>query len=398
MVIKVGDNMGLFSKRNTVPTVVKYKLITESGNGFYSYNGNLYQSDVVRACIRPFAQTLGKLTPKHIRNGVPVDEPYMRMLLAEPNPLMTGQMMIEKLGTILCLNHNSFAFIGRDENDYATSIYPISAFAVEAIFQNGRLYLKFDLVNGKTLTASYDDIIHLRLDYCGNDVFGENSAKVLTPLMEIVTTMDQGVVKAIKNSAVIRWILKFKQQLRPEDIKKQQKEFVESYMAVDSENAIGAAAIDTRADIEQVEPKDFVPNALQTDRIMERIYNYFHTNKKIIQACYTEDEWNAYYELVIEPIALQLSNEFTRKLFTRRERGFGNKIVFDAALLQYASMQTKLGLVAMVDRGALLPNEWRQVFNLGPVEGGDKPLRRLDTTTVNETNDTKEETDDGEED
>ena len=35
-----------------------------------------------------------------------------------------------------------------------------------------------------------------------------------------------------------------------------------------------------------------------------------------------------YYESEIEPIAMQLSSEFTRKLFTRKQRGFGNKIIF----------------------------------------------------------------------
>src|SRR5690606_1925229 len=106
------------------------------------------------------------------------------------------------------------------------------------------------------------------------------------------------------------------------------------------------------------------------------------TNDKIVQSKYNEDEWNAYYESVIEPVAMQLSGEFTRKLFSRTERGHGNKIVFESSSLQYASMQTKLGLVSMVDRGALLPNEWRKIMNLQPIEGGDKPIRRLDTAEV----------------
>ena len=38
----------------------------------------------------------------------------------------------------------------------------------------------------------------------------------------------------------------------------------------------------------------------------------------------------------------------------------------------------------MVDRGALTPNEWRETLNLSPVPDGDKPLRRLDTQTVNQ--------------
>lgn len=38
------------------------------------------------------------------------------------------------------------------------------------------------------------------------------------------------------------------------------------------------------------------------------------------------------------------------------------------------SMENKLKLVQMVDRRSLLPNEWRQVMNLAPLEGGDEPL------------------------
>ena len=101
---------------------------------------------------------------------------------------------------------------------------------------------------------------------------------------------------------------------------------------------------------------------------------------------YTEDEWNAFYESTIEPIALQLSLEFTTKLFSDREIGHGNEIVFEANRLQYASVSTKLALVSLVDRGAMTPNEWREVFNLAPIEGGDVPIRRLDTRPTNEIN------------
>lgn len=80
-----------------------------------------------------------------------------------------------------------------------------------------------------------------------------------------------------------------------------------------------------------------------------------------------------------------MSYEFTRKLFNRKERSFGNKIIFEASNLQYASMQTKLSLVQMVDRGAMTPNEWRQILNMGPIEGGDVPIRRLDTATISLT-------------
>ena len=114
----------------------------------------------------------------------------------------------------------------------------------------------------------------------------------------------------------------------------------------------------------------------------QRIYDYFGTNDDIVQSKFNEDKWNAYFEAKIEPFARKLSEEMSRKIFSRRERGFGNRIVAEANSLQYASMSTKLNLLQMVDRGALTPNEWREVLNLGAIEGGDKAVRRLDTALV----------------
>ena len=373
---------------NRSPTIVRMELVRERGNGFYSWNGDLYKSDIIRSCIRPFYRSIGKLAAKQVRNNGKElkisPDIYIKILLEEPNPYMTGQMLQEKLAVQFALNNNAFAFINRDDNGYAMEIYPLPAVAVEAIYDaQYMLYLRFTFLNGKTVTFPYEDIIHLRQDFNNNDIFGESNIDALMGLMEIVNTTDQGIVKAIKNSAVIKWLLKFKQALRPEDIKAQTAAFVSSYLNVDSESAVGAAGVDTKADVEQVKPMDYVPNAVQNEKTIQRIYNYFNTNEKIIQSKFNEDEWNAYFEAVIEPVSMQLSNEFTRKIFSRRERGFGNRIIFESNALEYASMQTKLNLLQMVDRGALTPNEWRLIMNMSPIEGGDEAIRRLDTALAN---------------
>ena len=260
-------------------------------------------------------------------------------------------------------------------------LYPIIANSMDALYdKEGYLYIRFYMRNGKMVTYPYEDIIHIRKDFNENDIFGDSPTKALTSLMEIVNTTDQGIVKAVKNGGIIRWLLKFNQTLRPEDMEEQTKKFTNTFLNI--ENSGGAAATDAKFDAKQVEPKDYVPNATQTEKTVQRIYSFFNTNEKIVQSKYTEDEWISYFEAEIEPLAMQLSNEFTRKLFTRRERGFGNKIVFEASNLQYASISTKLNLVQMVDRGALTPNEWREALNLHPIEGGDEPIRRLDTAVV----------------
>lgn len=378
--------MGMLNKFfNKNPSLTRYEMIIDKGNGFYTWNGNLYQSDIVRSCIRPKAKAIGKLVPKHIRNsteGFSINpEPYIRFLLEDPNPYMSGQVLFEKITTQLELNNNAFIYIHRDENGYPMELYPIIANSMDALYdKEGYLYIRFYMRNGKMVTYPYEDIIHIRKDFNENDIFGDSPTKALTSLMEIVNTTDQGIVKAVKNGGIIRWLLKFNQTLRPEDMEEQTKKFTNTFLNI--ENSGGAAATDAKFDAKQVEPKDYVPNATQTEKTVQRIYSFFNTNEKIVQSKYTEDEWISYFEAEIEPLAMQLSNEFTRKLFTRRERGFGNKIVFEASNLQYASISTKLNLVQMVDRGALTPNEWREALNLHPIEGGDEPIRRLDTAVV----------------
>lgn len=373
-------------KSRRVSTV---QMVQERGNGFYAYNGKMYQSDIVRACIRPKIKAIGKLTAKHIRETVTAKgsklavnpEPYIRFLLEEPNPYMTGQMLQEKLAAQLVLNNNAFAVILRDENGMPSAIFPVAAMQADAVYSaTGTLYIRFYMQNGKVFTFPYDDIIHLRGDFYENDIFGDPVAPVLTPLMEIVSTTDQGIIKAIRNSAVIRWLLKFTRSMRPEDIQEQTKEFAESFLNVS--NGTGVAATDAKAEARQIEPKDYVPNAAQMDKTTQRVYALFNTNQHIVTSNATEEEQNAYFDAEIEPVLKQMSGEWTRKLFSRKERSFGNRIVFEASAWDFASTTTKLNLLQMVDRGALTPNEWRRAFNLAPVEGGDKPIRRLDTQPV----------------
>ena len=202
------------------------QLMQETGTRYMAWHGGLYDADVVRACIRPKAKAVGKLVAKHIRETVDADgnrsiavnpAPGIRRLLEEPNPYMTGQVMQEKLATQLCLNNNAFALIVRDDMGLPTAIYPILPQTAEALYSaDGTLVLRMQLPNSKIFTFAYSDIIHLRQDYNEDDIFGTPIGGVLAPLLDVVTTTDQGIVSAIKNSSVVRWLLKFTNPLRSE--------------------------------------------------------------------------------------------------------------------------------------------------------------------------------------
>ena len=74
----------IFKKENVSKTE-SFKMITEKGNGFYSFEGRVYRSDIIRACIRPKVKAVGKLLAKHIKSSsseIKVNEvPYIRFLL-----------------------------------------------------------------------------------------------------------------------------------------------------------------------------------------------------------------------------------------------------------------------------------------------------------------------------
>ena len=197
--------MGFFQRLRAAvarsPTSTQVKMVTEAGNGLYSYDGNLYKSDIVRACIRPKVKAVGKATPRHTRTTTTPDgktttqtnpDAYIRALLDEPNQYMTWQMYAEKMETQLILNNNAFAVIQRDENGYPVALFPLVADSVQALYNKaGELLLQFWLPNGSTWTFAYTDIIHLRNDYNENDVFGTPPGAALRDIMEVIGTTDR---------------------------------------------------------------------------------------------------------------------------------------------------------------------------------------------------------------
>ena len=67
------------------------KMVNTWGEHYYAWNGKLYDSDIVRSCIRPKVKAIGKLAGKHIRPGkdgtITVNpDANIRFLLEEPNP------------------------------------------------------------------------------------------------------------------------------------------------------------------------------------------------------------------------------------------------------------------------------------------------------------------------
>lgn len=354
---------------------------------FSDFGDDPYTSDVVRSAIHVIASNAAKLKPKHIRrldkDVKHVNGNIEKLLSVRPNEFMSAYDFIYKVVTQREQYNNAFVYIKWDLNTgQVAGFYPVDISNIEMVEAQNILFVKFQFPNGQKLTAPYSDFIHLRKFYNRNDMFGESNSKALLPTLDLIHTTDEGISNAVKSSAFLRGLIKFTNaMLKPEDIKKQRDAFVQDYM--DVSNNGGIAALDAKAEYQELKNDPKMVDDKQMTVIEEKVFKYFNVNKNIIMSNYTEDQWNAFYENVIEPIAIQLSLEFSSKLFSDRAQGHGNEIIFEANRLQYASNTTKVSMVRdIMPLGILSKNEAREIFNLSPIEGGDEYIQTLNVVNA----------------
>jgi HK97 family phage portal protein len=379
----VAEKRSLFDRifgRTQAPTAVHSLRMMNQFNPTFTMMNDAYDSDVVRAAVDAIARNAAQLKAKHIRrvNGsvMPTNSNIEYILSVRPNPFMDGYSFMYKVVTQLYLQNNSYIFIDWSDTGQVKGFYPVNASQVEFVEAQGEVFVKFAFLGGQQVTLPYQQIIHLRRFFYKNDLYGENSARALMPTLELIHTTNEGLVNAVKSSASLRGLLKFSAMMRPEDMKKQRDAFVTDYL--DISNNGGVAATDSKAEYVPLTSDPKMIDAKQMEIIEDKVFKYFNVNAAIVKSDYSEQQWNAFYESVIEPIAIQLSLEFTSKVFTEREQGWGNEIIFEANRLQYASNQTKIQIIqTLMDRGMMSINQGLEIFNMPPIEGGDKRLVSL---------------------
>lgn len=163
--------------------------------------------------------------------------------------------------------------------------------------------------------------------------------------------------------------------LKPEDMKKLKDDFVRDYLSLENES--GIAVLDSKAEFTPVDLKPITLDKDQLEYLDNRILKYFGMNENILSSKYSADEWNAFFESVLEPIAIQLEQEFTNKTFSDYAIKNGHRIVFNVDRIRYLSSATKISLIKEVGTlGALTIDEVRKILDLTTL-GGDEGAKRL---------------------
>ena len=367
-------------KDTTAPTTSEQVEIIEGTKAVFTpYKGDFHEDADVLACVDTIARNGAKMHPRHIRNYFSKEENreklenvkdnLYKLLAKQPNEIQNAYKFYYQVITDLELYNNALVYIQRDENLKVTGLYPLEYNEIKLYEFKDELWIKFKFGRSKERFVPYSRCIHLTRFVSKDGIFGGNSQPIIK-VLDIKHVLDEGIVNAIKTTQSIRGILKStKAMLKPEDVKKMRDQFLNDFIDY-HRNKSGIGGLDATTDFTPVKIEPQTATEGQVKMFDEKVLKYFGLNENIIQSKYSEDEWNAFYESVLEPIGLQMSLEFSNKIFTPTEKNFGNEILFESNRLQYASNKTKIELVRYTSN-IMTINEQREVFNLAPIEGGD---------------------------
>lgn len=355
------------------------RLISGYNAIFSTVNKNIVLNDSVAICVDTIARHCAKFEPRHYKlvNGqrTYINGDINYLLSNQPNPIMTTYDFIYRIIAQLYLQNNEFIYIDKDDKGFITGFYPVNYTSAEWLKdKNNNLFIGFWLSNGKYYILPYIDLIHLRRFYNDDDLIGTGNSPLM-PALQNQTTAEEGISNAIKVSNSLRGVLKFTQNLKKEDIEKNKKEFVKTF--INSESNDGIAAIDNKTEFNELNLKPITLDKDQLEHVDQRVLNYFNLNKSIISGDFSPQQWNAFYETVLEPLAIYLEQSFKVKIFSRAAIKDGNSISFSVNRVQYASLDDKIKLVKEVGAmGLLTVDQALIILDLPPI-GGEEGKKRM---------------------
>lgn len=357
----------LFGHRPQVQTQQSWETLTAYRPAFTTWDGQLYENELIRAAVDVLARHTSKLSVGFEGASKSRLKGNMRV---GPNEWQTWPQFLYRVRTIYEMNNNCFIVPILDMYGEISGYYPVLPSQCEVVQVAGKPYLKYRFNNGKTAAVEMEKCCVLIKHQYKDDIFG-SSNEALRNTMNLVTMQSQGIQEGIKNSATFRFMGRLTNFTKPEDLRKERERFDKENFRSGSHGGM-LLFPNTYTDIKQIEAKPYVVDADQMRIIQENVFNYFGVNMDILQNKCVGDAWDAFYEGAIEPFAIQFSDGMTKMTYTGLEIARGNCVAATSNRLQYASTADKLAVSSqLLDRGILNRDEVRAIWNLPPIPDGE---------------------------
>lgn len=349
---------------------------------FSQFGTDVYASDVVQQALKCIVDEIKKLNPTHIRmidnDPVPIKS-TVQTVLDDPNPLMTTSEFLEKLTWLLLLNYNAFIVptfrTWRDPNTgeerrYYERLWPLKPCQVNFIEDaSGRLFVNFMFESGYTTTIPYDDVIHIKYnysinDYMGGDLTGQPDHKALLKTLQLNNNLLNGVAKAMNASYSVNGVVKYNTMMDDGKMEEALRELERKLNNSES----GFLPIDLKAEFIPLEHKSEIVDPATLRFVDEKILRNWGVPLSILKGDFNKSQYAAFYQKTLEPLIIAISQAFTKKIFTEREKAFGNEIKLYPKDLVFMTVDQTIEMVTLLaNTGAIFENEKRTAFGLRPL-------------------------------
>lgn len=391
--------MGLFDRIFRRPIEEKkigqnFSTLTAYEPVFRSWNGRLYESELCRLAIDTFARHCSKLKIELMGSAQPELKTSMKH---RPNEFMTYSQFLYRVATILMCNNNVFLVPLLDSNYNTTGFFPVLPENAELKEYGGQIWVRYRFRNGQVGAIEYDKCAILTRFQYEDDFFG-SSNHALDDTLKLSHMSKQAVANAVKENSAIRFIGQVDNFIKDSDLLKERNRYNKNNFA-DEVNGYGGLLLfpNTYKNIQQINSKAYTVDAEEQKLIQTSVEQYFGVNEKVINNSATGDELDAFFNGIIEPFAIQLSEAMSKAIYTDLERSYGSYVRVDANRLQYMSTTAKVQMAKELgDRGMLTINEMRELFNYPPIPNGDTAVIRgeyysIDDKLGEETQDVQDE-------
>lgn len=350
----------------------QFETVSEQSPMVVSWNRHIYEQQLVRSVIERIALACSKLEPKIYGTSKPR---IKRAVETSPNQFQTWPQFLHRAAT-LYYNDNNLYIVPtfKDGTDIVIGFYPVRSVATQIVQYDGEPWIRLTTPSGQVLAIELNQVAILTRFQYRSDFFG--TPNNLDETLSLLKAQADAQKDAIRNSGRVQFIAQANGQVREDDLIKKRDRFAAANLS--DVNRSGLMAYDnTFINVTQVDPKNWTIPTAEMERIENNVFDYFGINRRILQNDYDEGTWDAFYEGVIEPWAIQLGESLSQCLFTMRERP-NNRIEFSSDRLAYASASTKRNMNKdMLDRGVMTINQALknlQLPELGP-EGDIRIIR-----------------------
>lgn len=369
--------MGLFDrifgglrKSTQEKAMPEYKALTVYSPVWTSFSGQLYETELVRSAINVRATHVSKLKIDFYGHG----SENLAKRLKRPNEFQTWSQFLYRTSTILDCNNGVIIAPVFDKFGRIVELYPVLPQQTKIVDNDGYPWIAMRFAEGRYAQMPVWQVGLMTKFQYKDDYFGEKN-DALIPTMKLIDIQNQGITEGIKSSATYRFMASMSNFAKAEDIAKERKRFDANNFSGDGGGIL--LFPNTYSNVKQIDSKPYVVDADQMRLIAESVYRYFNVNEEVLRGEAYGDKWTAFYESSIEPFAIQFSEVMSIMLQLNGQLSGDAGLFATANRLQYMSSSEKLNVSSqLLDRGILSINDVREIWNLPPVEDGDKRIIR----------------------